>query len=237
MKPLLNRLVHQILGFANLSAVRSHQTYESDRRLTIQRRNIDLIIDVGANKGQYASQLRELGYANAILSVEPIKEAYKALEKLMRTDPNWQGINAAAGAVRSKAQFNISADSVCSSLSPPSPTLLKAIPSARIVDTVEVDVIRLDDVALPKHRTKMLKLDVQGYEKEALTGAQDMISSIEVLELELSLKPSYETAYTLASALPDLTNLGFTVTSIGRGVTDATSGQLIDMDVLLERVN
>mgnify|MGYP003336265435 CR=1 FL=1 len=48
MKPLFNTLAHKLLAAAGLSAVRLHQTYEADRGATMRRRNVDLVIDVGA---------------------------------------------------------------------------------------------------------------------------------------------------------------------------------------------
>lgn len=235
--PLLNMLAHKALRAIKLSAVRSDQTYEADRSAALRRRNVDLVIDVGANAGQYALDLRRRGYSGAIVSVEPLPEAFDSLSRALNADRDWHGVNAAAGAHKTRAAFNISADSVCSSLLEPSQTLLDAIPTAKTVRTIEVDVVRLDDLPLPAHRTCLLKLDVQGFEEEALAGAVRLMETVEVLELELSLKPSYASGYTLQRALPRLTASGFAITSIGRGVSDTTTGQLIDMDVLLERAS
>lgn len=235
MKPLLNRLVHKALAAAGLSAVRSHQTYEANRAATLQRHGIDLVIDVGANAGQYAKELRRQGYLDAIVSVEPLPDAYASLMQSMKHDRKWRGVNAAAGADHARATLNVSDDSVCSSLLEPTQMLLDTIPTARIIESVEVDVIRLDDLNLPSHRKSALKLDVQGFERQALAGAQRLINEVEVLELELGLKEGYQSGYTLDRALPELTALGFSVTSIGRGVSHRETGQLIDMDVLLER--
>jgi FkbM family methyltransferase len=235
MKPLLNRLVHKTLAAAGLSAVRSHQTYEADRTATMRRHSIDLVIDVGANAGQYATDLRRRGYSGAIISVEPLPDAYASLKKAMQDDINWSGVNAAVGSTSGRSTLNVSADSVCSSLLRPSDLLLDTIPSARIVKTLDVDVIRLDDLDLPTHERILLKLDVQGCEKMALAGAERLMGKVDVLELELGLKQGYQAGYTLDRALPELTARGFSVTSVGRGVSHKETGQLIDMDVLLER--
>ena len=232
---LLNNLVHSSLSALGLSAVRSHQTYDADRAATIKRHRTDLIIDVGANAGQYAIKLRKSGYLGAIVSVEPLPDAYAALEAAMKGDSKWRGFNAAAGAERTKSTLNVSEDSVCSSLLSPSSTLLDAIPTARTIGSVKVDVIPLDDLEYPSSRSSWLKLDVQGFERQALEGATKILASVRVLELELGLKPSYEESYTLEKALPRLNQMGFSVVSLGRGVSDSESGQLIDVDVLLER--
>ncbi|MGA7937234.1 MAG: FkbM family methyltransferase, partial [Kovacikia sp.] len=50
---------------------------------------IDLIFDVGANRGRYASFLRECGYAGKIVSFEPLSSVYDQLIDLSRKDPLW----------------------------------------------------------------------------------------------------------------------------------------------------
>lgn len=237
MSSHLKAFAHRVLSAMGVSAVRYHQTYEANRAATLRRRSIDLVIDVGANVGQYAMGLRQNGYAGRILSIEPLPDAFNRLERAMHRDPLWSGLNAAAGVESSRATLNVSADSVCSSLLEPSQTLLDAIPTARVVSTVQVNVLRLRDVLLPDYTKLLLKLDVQGFEREALAGAGSLLDRVDVLELELALQPSYESGYTLESALPELVKLGFSVTSIGRGASDSSTGQLIDLDVLLERAH
>lgn len=236
MKAVLSRIARTGLSAIGLSAVRSYQTYEADRRATMRRCQTDLVIDVGANSGQYATKLRRDGYSGAILSIEPLPDAFAKLKKAMSSDKNWHGINAAAGAIKSKAILNVSVDSVCSSLLSPSQTLLDAIPTARTIGSIEVDVITLDELHYPPSRSSWLKLDVQGFERQALDGAANILSKVRVLELELGLKPSYQDSYTLENAIPRLGEMGFSLVSLGRGVSDPKSGQLIDVDILLERV-
>lgn len=236
MKPILGLLVRGVLEKVGLSVVRSHQTYEADRLALLKRCSIDLVIDVGANSGQYATKLRRDGFMGHIISVEPLPDAFARLQRVMRSDRSWRGVNAAVGPLHGTATLNVSADSVCSSLLLPSDTLLNAIPTAKIVQTITVDVIPLDDLDWPAKCSMWLKLDVQGFEKQVLEGASDLLKRVRVLELELGLKPSYEQSYTLDDAIPELRAMGFSVVSIGRGVSDPKTGQLIDADILLERL-
>lgn len=232
---MLGKCVRGFLAKLGLSVVRSYQTYEADRLATMKRWSTDLVIDVGANVGQYASKLRREGFKGQILSVEPLPDAFIRLQQAMNSDVNWQGVNAAAGPCRTTMTLNVSADSVCSSLLSPSQVLLDAIPSAKIVQAITVDVIPLDELDYPKFASMWLKLDVQGFEKQALEGARSILKRVRVLELELGLKPSYNASYTVEDAIPDLQAMGFSLVSIGRGVSDPNSGQLIDADMLFER--
>ena len=50
---------------------------------------VDLVIDVGANNGQFASRIRNY-YDGKILSFEPVKESYENLKNASRGDRNWR---------------------------------------------------------------------------------------------------------------------------------------------------
>lgn len=232
-------LVKRCLRAVGQSTVPLSQTYETNRKQTFERLGVNFVFDVGANRGQYATALRRSGYTGQIVSIEPLPDAFDALRQAFSRDPNWAGHNVAAGERPGRAKLNVSSDSVCSSLLAPSPNLLDTISTARTIGVLDIEVVALDDIwrnlgnvaARPA-----LKLDVQGFEREALAGAQQFLRGAVALEIELALQPSYEGAYTLERALPSLLALGFSVVSVGRGYSDPKTGKLIDLDVLLERL-
>ena len=50
-------------------------------RKIINRFNIDHIIDVGANEGQFAQSMRRLGFTGRISSFEPLNDVFKELSE------------------------------------------------------------------------------------------------------------------------------------------------------------
>lgn len=235
MKQVLARIAHRILRALGLSAVRTAQTYDANRARVFQAAEIDLLIDVGANQGQYASAVRKAGFDGWICSFEPLPEAFQRLARARRKDSRWQGRNVALGAEPGTSSFHVSADSVCSSIRPPSADLLAAIPAAATVREITVPIVRLDEESLPDFSRAALKLDVQGYEKDVLKGASGLIARVQLLEIELAVTPTYDCAYGLSEAIRDLGALGFEAVSLGRGASDSHTGRLLDVDVLFRR--
>src|SRR5689334_2580098 len=68
------------------------------RRRILRDEAVTLVVDVGANGGQYGMLLRRDGYSGAIVSFEPLSSAYRELEKTRGGDPGWQSRNLALGA-------------------------------------------------------------------------------------------------------------------------------------------
>lgn len=58
---------------------------------------INLILDVGANQGQFALNMRKLGYKEKIISFEPLSSAYNILYNHSLKDDNWIALNFALG--------------------------------------------------------------------------------------------------------------------------------------------
>ena len=89
--------------------------------MRVQR--INHVLDVGANVGQYASELRALGYAGKITSFEPGRFAFAVLEEASRRDDAWQAFNYGLSDVDGPLALTLSENSVSSSLQQVLPSL------------------------------------------------------------------------------------------------------------------
>src|SRR3954463_14824781 len=55
----------------------------------LERLDVDVVIDVGANYGQYRALLREIGFAGRIVSFEPVARPFEHCARLATEDPAW----------------------------------------------------------------------------------------------------------------------------------------------------
>ena len=81
-----------------LIKTKKHPTLATHMLALIKERNIDAVIDVGANEGQFAINLRKSGFTGVIHSFEPTSEAYNKLKNNAEDDNNWFTHNQALGA-------------------------------------------------------------------------------------------------------------------------------------------
>ena len=161
-------------------------------------KGINVLLDVGANVGQYARQIRQSGYQGRIISFEPVTATHVQLTKVAARDSAWiVAPRMALGENDGQAEVQVSTFSDMSSLLPTTREALDAFPRANAMATEFVQKRKLDSVFLDFVKDKdgdrsFVKLDTQGYERRILNGANTVIPSIRGLQLELSLVPLYE---------------------------------------------
>jgi FkbM family methyltransferase len=209
------------------------------RRLeAIRRGRVSLVVDVGANVGQYASDLRMFGYRGRIVSLEPLTEPFAELASRAAGDPAWDVMRVAAGAAPGRLTMRVSANFVSSSFLEATPLHVASEPGASPGGREEVQVQRLDDavggLAAPDDRL-MLKLDLQGFELPAIDGAVGLLPAVQVIELELSLAPMYAEQPLLPEAMRRVMDLGFRCVGFDEAHTDPDTGHVLQVDGLFIR--
>jgi FkbM family methyltransferase len=197
------------------------------------------VLDVGANIGQYARMLRDIGYKGVIVSFEPLTAAHEKLSVEAGADSNWKvAPRAALGSAKGSIEINVSGNSVSSSVLPMQETHLAAAPQSRYLAKESVALERLDDL-LPTVFSGagplFLKLDTQGYEEEVLKGAAGILSRVVAIQMEISLVPLYQGAPTLVHSVTAMRDLGYHLFQVIPGFRDVTTGQLLQLDGIFFR--
>lgn len=196
--------------------------------------HIDLVLDVGANLGDYGRNLREAGYANAILSFEPLDAPYSQLTRTVAGDPLWQvAPQMALGATNGTVRINVSANSTSSSILPMLGTHAEAAPESVYIGHQLVPLRRLDGVSHPllqRATAPFLKIDTQGYEREVITGASGLLPMLRGIQVELSLVPLYEGQSSWLALHQELETQGFGLWGIMPGFFDPSTARMLQFD-------
>lgn len=206
------------------------------RLMLLEHYGINLIIDVGANAGQYAHLMRRYGYDGRIVSFEPLKSAFEELSSNARDDSRWIPVNLALGDKEGMGVINVAAYDQCSSLLEVTDRFTRVTEGgAKFVsrETIEISTLdaEFDKYYQPGERA-FVKIDTQGYEKHVLDGSRNVLERILGFQLELSLVPLYEGETEFAAMVTLLADLGFDLMSLEWTNADQTSGRLLQVDAL-----
>lgn len=221
LKQLVGRLAHR-LGYTVIPnwQMDTYATAIYLRRL-FDLLQIDCVIDVGANAGQYRKFLTEdVGFEGLVASFEPIPALAEKLQHDAKHAPKWLVEACALGSVAGSTNFNIMANSEFSSFLSPKDDKTAAFGGAnKVTRTVNVEVKTLDDV-IPALRAERgarniyLKLDTQGFDLEVLKGARESLDTISGLQSEMSVLPIYDGMPKYGDVIAYLEQRGFVISGM-----------------------
>lgn len=201
------------------------------RRL-LQLIKIDCVLDVGANVGQFAGELRGIGYDGHIVSFEPIPAVFKTLSASFAGDRRWRGFNMALGRADSEMAIHVPKLTVMSSLlesGREEPGMRKETVSVRTLDGL-----------LPQIKAELgvsrifLKMDTQGFDLEVFGGARSCLQDIHGLQSELSVQPLYKGMPHYVEALQTYESAGFELYNLSV-VNRIATGGLLELNCFMRR--
>jgi FkbM family methyltransferase len=238
MKNIIKKICNK-LGFY-ISKISVNNTLAYQTVLALNTHNINVVLDVGANVGQFARELRKYGYLGKIVSFEPSLEAYEKLVKQAGQDANWiVHPRCAIGAYAGETQINVSGNSVSSSILPMLNKHISAAPESKYTHKETVSLIALDSVYnkyCEQGENVFMKVDTQGYEWEVLDGAAETLVKCKGISLELSLVPLYEGQKLWVDCESRLNQLGIYLYAVQPCFTDSQTGQTLQVDGLFFRL-
>jgi len=201
---------------------------------SLQSFGVDLVLDVGANRGQFASQIRQGGYSGNIVSFEPLSEAHGNLSQASGGDARWKVYpRCALGDHDGEVEINIAGNSLSSSILPMLETHRSAAPESIYQGKEVVPVKTIDSVTksyLKKSHAPFLKIDTQGFEWQVLDGARETLPQIRGVLLELSLVPLYDGQHLWREIIERLEAAGFLLWAFEPVFHDPHDGRTLQVD-------
>ena len=207
-----------------------------EHKSVLQNLDCRSVIDIGANRGQFALVARHYFPEAKIISIEPLPKPSEKFHQIFSADSAVVLHNIAIGPNSEECSMHVSARDDSSSLLPISSLQEKNFPGTGEVGIIEVHVAPLssvvneDDIIGPA----MLKLDVQGFEMDALRGCESLLHKFEWVFCECSFVELYSGQKLAADVIAWLSDKGFYIKGIYNTSYDS-EGLAIQADFLFQR--
>jgi FkbM family methyltransferase len=185
-----------------------------------------VVVDVGANIGQFSTAVLLFAPDASILAVEPDPEVHARLADHLSTGCDVRTVCAAAGPGAGRLALQRAALPVMSTLR------TDGLSGYDLIGTVDVEVRTLDELTQDVPAVDLLKIDVEGFELEVLRGARSVLARTRFLLVELGLgreqsRGNLDVLAAVQQACPDARIIRF-----GRPLGDPAAP--LCQDVLLE---
>lgn len=213
----------------------------SHLRYLFELLKIEVVLDVGANAGQYAKLLRrEVGFAGEIHSFEPLPAAFDRLYAASHSDSRWFAYNFGLDTAEQLVNFKVANQSEFTSMH-----ASNDMGEARFLTKIAtrqsmcLPVRRLDEVVdtLIPHicsTPTFLKMDTQGHDRWVFTGAGDYAAQFAGLQSELSVVGIYEDTPDYIDMLKLYRGCGYELTG-AYTVNRHRNGQIVELDCIFAR--
>jgi FkbM family methyltransferase len=205
--------------------------------------DINCVLDVGANRGQFGQMLRRGGYRGHIASFEPVPDALKDLRRRAEPDENWSVHAIALGREEGTTTMQtIPGQATLSSMLAPSEYGRARFPRMAEVVPQEVPVRRLDGLldaiteSIPQPRI-YLKLDTQGFDLKVFQGLGERTRDIAALQSELALLKIYEGMPRMPQALEEYERAGFEVSGLFPVSREYSTTRILEYDCIFVRAS
>lgn len=191
------------------------------------------VLDVGANRGQFALIASRRWPEASLVCFEPLPEPRRALKRVLRNHQRLRVVDGALSDHRGSGQMHVSRAEDSSSLLPITERQVAAFPGTEEVGTLEVRIGRLDEEIQPGtfERPAVLKIDVQGSELAVLKGATGLLADLDAVLIECSFAELYAGQALADDVIRFLHAHGFDLVAITAPTTDER-GALLQADLV-----
>lgn len=151
------------------------------------------VVDVGANVGQWSGRLLDCITPEKLIIAEPIPAAFAVLQKKFGNQRSIELHNVAVGDHEGVAKFKVTLDTTGASLLQPREEMRALVGGNwAVASEIDVKITTLDRLLANLREVSLLKIDVQGYEKQVLAGASQTLRKTKFVLIELNFMPQYD---------------------------------------------
>jgi FkbM family methyltransferase len=200
------------------------------------RHDFRMVIDAGANRGQFTLYALARFPSADIIAFEPLPKARDHMARLFKEKVRVEVPPFALGETEGEVDIHVSGRDDSSSLLPIGGRQISLFPGTEEVGTIRASLRTLDEVLANRQipHPALLKVDVQGFELPVLRGAEQTLRSLDQILVEASFIELYEGQALFPEVSHHLEERGFRLVS-GRISTFDSSGRWLQGDFLYEK--
>ena len=208
-------------------------------KLKLARSNCDILLDVGANKGDFSIEfVKEF---KKILLIEPNPNLQEELNQKFKKNKNVKIFNHGIHNKNSVKKLFISGDtgSTLSSIKKQNKILKENLKKTEIISTKNLEFLRLDMLLkknILSNNSIFLKTDTQGNDLEVLESLGTYIKKVKYIKCEMSIMPLYRNQHKHWQILKFFKENKYEPIFFENGLRDK-NGNMIEYDILLEKKN
>jgi FkbM family methyltransferase len=197
---------------------------------------IKCLVDIGANVGQFSLLCKIVHPKAYIHAFEPLNKAADTFQKVLGHQRDIILYRHAIGSESTDQYINVTARADSSSLLAPH-AQSRIYPGTYVVSRETVSVIPLqvalcdDDILSPA----LLKIDVQGFEREVLRGSERLLDSFNWIYCEASFVELYSGQPMAHDVVAWLAERGFRLISVNSNASVTLEGRVVQADFLFQR--
>lgn len=191
------------------------------------------VVDIGANKGQFSLVAAETFPDAHIVAFEPLREPSRKFAAVFSGDDRVVLHQSAVGPITTTAIIHVAGRDDSSSLLPITALQEQLFPGTELHHTEEIQVGPLKGWLKPDQisRPALLKIDVQGYELEALKGCEALLPKFSHIYVECSFVELYADQALADEVIVFLRERGFRLLGV-YNMTYDKDGQAVQADFL-----
>jgi FkbM family methyltransferase len=201
-------------------------------------RGFRTVVDIGANRGQFALVARRCFPNARIHSFEPLKEPAAIFRRVFSSDDRIVLHEVAIGSEDKNMMIHVSRADDSSSLLPIASLQSNLFPGTEEKEQRSVSVRKLETILCREDidQPALLKIDVQGFEKDVLEGCKTLLPCFSHIYVECSFVELYAGQALAHEVISFLDGFGFVLSGIYNLYYDK-KGVAIQGDFLFERKN
>ena len=200
--------------------------------------NVDKIVDVGSNEGQFVSSCELIFKDVKYYCFEPLKDVFSLLSGKYSVNPKFSLFNLGLGSQEGSISINQNEYSPSSSILEMNEVHKNSFDFAKHNFIQEIQIQKLDSFVdrIQPDQFTLLKIDVQGYELEVINGGGEFIKKVGTIIIEMSFQELYKNQPLFNDIYIKLISLGFRYCGNIEQLYSPVNNQILQADCLFMKM-